>query len=223
VTLAFSYEDPGFGPGTISYIASLGALYALAWRAKELAEGQSRRGCPWDTAGVADATAETIELSAVLAEQLAARLPDDAKIDILGGGPSLGTALFGRAKLIESAHSPGGAHELEEWAHEEFFCTRPGVTTIVVTPPGASHDRAVEQLEAARKVGATTVAVSPSPVPADLALPVAAGTPEELSPLTYCVPLELLAYHYASSRGLTMLGFDDESRRSLNYHQIFGE
>ena len=60
-------------------------------------------------------------------------------------------------------------------------------------------------------------------MPADLVLPVAAGTPEELSPLTYCVPLELLAYHYASSRGLTMLGFDDESRRSLNYHQIFGE
>jgi glucosamine--fructose-6-phosphate aminotransferase (isomerizing) len=223
VTLAFSYEDPGFGPGTISYIASLGALYALAWRAKELAEGQSLRGCPWDTAGIAEATAETIELSAVLAEQLAASLPDDAKIDILGGGPSLGTALFGRAKLIESAHSPGGAHELEEWAHEEFFCTRPGVTTIVVAPPGASHDRAVEQLEAARKVGATTIAASPSSVPADLVLPVAGGTPEELCPLTYCVPLELLAYHYASSRGLTMLGFDDESRRSLNYHQIFGE
>ena len=40
---------------------------------------------------------------------------------------------------------------------------------------------------------------------------------------TYSIPLELLAYHYASSRGLTMLGFDDESRRSLNYHQIFGE
>ena len=161
VTLAFRYDDPGFGPGTISYIASLGALYALAWRAKELAEGQSLRGCPWDTAGMADATAETVELSAPVAERLAASLPDDATIDILGGGPSLGTALFGRAKFIESAHSPGGAHELEEWAHEEFFCTRPGVTTIVVAPPGASHDRAVEQLEAARKVGATTVAVSP--------------------------------------------------------------
>ena len=46
---------------------------------------------------------------------------------------------------------------------------------------------------------------------------------EELSPLTYCVPLELLAYHYASSRGLTMLGFDDEWRRALNFRQIFGE
>ena len=160
LTLAFSYEDPGFGPGTISYIASLGALYSLGWRAKELAEGQSLRGCPWDTARVADATTETIELSGVLAEQLAASLPNDAKIDILGGGPSLGTALFGRAKLIESAHSPGGAHELEEWAHEEFFCTRPGVTTIVVAPPGP---RTTAPSSSSRRRARSAPRRSPSP------------------------------------------------------------
>ncbi len=221
VTLAFRYDDPGFGPGTISYIASLGALYALAVRAAELA------GRTVEPDFQAAATAETFELSAPVAEKLAHALPDGATIDLLGGGPSLATAFFGRAKLIESAHSPGGAHELEEWAHEEFFCTAPGVTTIVVAPPGASDDRAVEQIEAARKVGAATVAVCPAGAPAaaaaDVVLPVAAGTPEELTPLTYCVPLELLAYHYASTRGLTMLGFDDDDRRALNYHQIFGE
>jgi glucosamine 6-phosphate synthetase-like amidotransferase/phosphosugar isomerase protein len=54
-------------------------------------------------------------------------------------------------------------------------------------------------------------------------LPVAGDPPEELSPISYCVPLELLAYHYASTRGLTMLGFDDEKRKALNFRQIFGE
>ena len=83
------------------------------------------------------------------------------EVDFVGGGPSFGTAFFGRAKMIEAAHAPGGAHELEEWAHEEFFCTGPGVTTIVVAPPGAAHDRAVEQLSAAREIGATAVAVCP--------------------------------------------------------------
>jgi glucosamine--fructose-6-phosphate aminotransferase (isomerizing) len=220
-TLAFRYDDPGFGPGTISYIASLGALYALAVRAAELA------GRTNEPDFQAEATAETFERAAPATQALAQSLPDGATIDFLGGGPSLATAFFARAKFIESAHSPGGAHELEEWAHEEFFCTAPSVTTVVIAPPGASDDRAVEQLEAAGKVGADTVAVCPADAPAAgaarLVLPVAAGTPEELSPLTYCVPLELLAYHYASTRGLTMLGFDDESRRSLNYHQIFGE
>jgi hypothetical protein len=36
------------------------------------------------------------------------------------------------------------------------------------------------------------------------------------------VPLELFAYHFASSKGLTMLGFDDEHRRQVNFRQIFG-
>jgi glucosamine 6-phosphate synthetase-like amidotransferase/phosphosugar isomerase protein len=46
---------------------------------------------------------------------------------------------------------------------------------------------------------------------------------ELLSPLTYCVPLELLAYHFASAKGHVKLGFDQEWRRQLNFRQIFGE
>jgi glutamine---fructose-6-phosphate transaminase (isomerizing) len=228
-TLTYRYEDHGFGPGTISYIASLGALYALALRAGELA-GHLGAAEVDELLGLvereAEATARTIELAGPAAERLGRELPEDAKIDVVGGGPSLGTAFFGRAKLIESAHALGGAHELEEWAHEEFFCTGPGTITIVVAPPGASDDRAVEQLEAAREIGATAIAVcapdAPAAAAADLVLPVAGNPPEELSPLTYCVPLELLAFHFASSKGLTMLGFDDERRKALNFRQIFG-
>jgi len=85
----------------------------------------------------------------------------------------------------------------------------------------------VEQLDAAREIGATAVSVCPpdaaAATAADLVLPVSGDATEELSPLTYCIPLELLAYHYASQRGLTMLGFDDEHRKELNFRQIFGE
>jgi glucosamine--fructose-6-phosphate aminotransferase (isomerizing) len=225
-TLAYRYDDPGFGPGTISYVACLGAAYALGLRAAELAgrDGVDERLRLLEEQ--ADASRRTIELAGPVVERLARDTPLEAKIDVVGGGPSLGTAFFGRAKLIEAAHALGGAHELEEWAHEEFFCTGPGTVTIVVAPPGASADRAIEQLEAAREIGATAVAVCPPDAPAaaaaDLVLPVAGEAPEELSPLTYCIPLELFAYHFASSRGLTMLGFDDERRKALNFRQIFG-
>jgi glucosamine 6-phosphate synthetase-like amidotransferase/phosphosugar isomerase protein len=223
LTLAYRYDDPGFGPGTISYVASLGALYALGLRAAELAG----RPAAVDWQALADASAQTVELAAPAAERLGRETPLTVKIDVVGGGPSLGTALFGRAKLIESAHALGGAHELEEWAHEEFFCTGPGTATVVVAPPGASADRAVEQLEAAREIGAVAVAVCPPDAPAaavaDVVLPVGGDPPEELSPLTYCIPLELFAYHFASSKGLTMLGFDDERRKALNFRQIFGD
>src|SRR6266542_2945297 len=122
VTIAYRYDDPGFGPGTISYIASLTALYVIALRAGELAgrlgptEVEERLGL---VEAQAEATARTIELVAPAADLLGRETELDTKIDVVGGGPSLGTALFGRAKLIEAAHSRGGAHELEEWAHEE--------------------------------------------------------------------------------------------------------
>ncbi len=224
VTVSYDYEDPGFGPGTISYVASLGALYVLAVLAAELA---GRDASLEQIEAQAEASARTIDLVATATERLGTSTPLETKIDVVGGGPSLGTAWFGRAKLIEAAQGGGGAHELEEWAHEEFFCTGPGTTTIVVAPPGASHDRAVEQLAAARATGATAVAVCPPDAPAaaeaDHVLPVAGETPEELSPLTYCIPLELFAYHFASSKGLVMLGFDEQWRRQLNFRQIFGE
>ena len=221
-TLAYRYDDPGFGPGTISYVASLTALYVLAIRLG----GEDAEARLAHLEAQADAVAQTIELADPVAERLGRDAPPDVKIDVVGGGPSYGTALFGRAKLIEAAHGAGGAHELEEWAHEEFFCTGPGTLTVVVAPPGASADRAVEQLEAAREMGATAVAVCPpgtkAAAAADVVLPVAGDSPEDLSPFAYCVPLELLAYHFASSRGLTMLGFDDEHRRQVNFRQIFG-
>jgi glutamine---fructose-6-phosphate transaminase (isomerizing) len=225
-TLAYRYDDPGFGPGTISYVACLAAVYVLGLRAAELA-GRDDFGTRLQLLEAqAEATSKTIELAEPAAKLLASEIPLEAKIDLVGGGPSLGTALYGRAKLIESARVAGGAHELEEWAHEEFFCTGPGTVTIVVAPPGASGDRAVEQLEAAREIGATAVAVCPPDAPAasatEVVLPVAGEVPEELSPLTYSIPLELFAYHFASSRGLTMLGFDDERRKALNFKQIFG-
>jgi glucosamine--fructose-6-phosphate aminotransferase (isomerizing) len=224
VTLPYRYDDPGFGPGTISYVASLGALYALAVRASELA---GREASIDPVSAQAEAATRTIELADPIAERLGRETPEEAKVDVVGAGPSLGTAWFGRAKMIEAAHGRGGAHELEEWAHEEFFCTGPGTLTIVVAPSGASHDRAVEQIEAVRQTGATAVAVCPPDAPsaaaADHVLPVADAGDELLSPLAYCIPLELLAYHFASVKGHVMLGFDQEWRRQLNFRQIFGE
>jgi glucosamine 6-phosphate synthetase-like amidotransferase/phosphosugar isomerase protein len=225
--VTYHYDDPGFAPGTLSYLASLAVLLALALRAREIAGAAT-------AADVAErlrlleaqavAAAETIELAQAAAEQLAKETDLDVPIRIVGGGPSFGTALYGRAKLIESARVPAQACELEEWAHEEYFCTGPGTLTIVVAPAGASADRAVEQLQAIRDVGGTAAVVCPSSSAAVddvVALPVAGDPPELLSPLTFCIPLQLFAYHLASTRGLTMLGFDDDRRREVNFRQIF--
>jgi glutamine---fructose-6-phosphate transaminase (isomerizing) len=229
-TLPFGYEDVGFGPGTLSYMASLSGLYAVALH---LAEVAGRL----DTAGVDDrlqalaAQADVVE-SAIgacdgIAQDLGRETGIEVPIHLIGGGPNYGTALFGMAKFIEAAAKAAVGQELEEWAHEQYFCTGPGTLTVVLAPPGASLDRAREQLEAVRDVGGTSVAICPGDdeqtrALAHHVLPVEGAALEELSPISCCVPLQLFAYHYAVAKGRTMLGFDDSRRMEVNFRQIFG-
>lgn len=230
VALDFGYEDVGFGPGTLSYMASLTGLYAVALRAAELAGTSNAESADRRLAAVA-AQAEVVEATMAacqpLALQLGRDIPAGAPIYILGAGPNYGTALFGMAKFIEAAALPAVGQELEEWAHEQYFCTHPGTYTLVIAPPGASNDRAREQLRAVRAVGGTAIAIcdsadSETAAFADHVLPVPGLGDEALSPVACCVPVELLAYHYATSKGATMLGFDDPNRMEVNFRQIFG-
>jgi glucosamine--fructose-6-phosphate aminotransferase (isomerizing) len=230
VTLDFGYEDIGFGPGTLSYMASLTGLYAVALHAAELAGTLTAQAADSQLAALAaqaEVVEATIESCQPVASQLGRALPEGAPIHILGGGPNYGTALFGMAKFIEAAALPAVGQELEEWAHEQYFCTRPGTYAVVIAAPGASTDRAREQLRAVRDVGGTAIVVcasadSETAAMADYVLPVPGLGDEALSPIACCVPLELFAYHYATSQGATMLGFDDPKRMEVNFRQIFG-
>jgi glucosamine--fructose-6-phosphate aminotransferase (isomerizing) len=227
--IAWTYEDVGFGPGTLSYLASLVALYALAIRLGEAAgrlDAAERDERLEAVTACADALAWTIEASRPVADAIAERIDPGGVLAVLGGGPNHGTAMFGMAKLIESARHNAVGQELEEWAHEQYFVTGPGSHTIVVAPAGASADRAREQLRAVREVGGTAVAIcdpgdEATCAMADMVLPARATADELLSPIVAAVPLELLSLAYARRQGSTMLGFDDPNRRDVNWRQIF--
>ena len=53
-------------------------------------------------------------------------------------------------KWVEGLTRPCHPTELEEWAHEQYFFTDEMTDTFILAPPGAGHDRALEQAEAAR-------------------------------------------------------------------------
>jgi hypothetical protein len=57
---------------------------------------------------------------------------------------------------------------------------------------------------------------------ADVVLPIHTGDDELLAPIVAAVPLELVALRFAQRLGRTMLGFDDDRRRAINFRQIFG-
>jgi glucosamine 6-phosphate synthetase-like amidotransferase/phosphosugar isomerase protein len=229
-TLAYTYEDVGFGPGTLSYLASLVALYALAIRIGVVAGrlGDAERDEHLDAiTACGDAIEWTIAASRPAADAVAAQIDPSGVLTIIGGGPSHGTAVFGMAKFIESARHNAMGQELEEWAHEQYFVTGPGSHTFVVAPAGAAVDRAREQLRAVRDVDGTAVAIcdpadEATCAMADVVLPARAIADELLSPMITAVPLELVALAYARRLGRTMLGFDDLHRREVNWRQIFG-
>jgi glucosamine 6-phosphate synthetase-like amidotransferase/phosphosugar isomerase protein len=158
---------------------------------------------------------------------VAASLEQNGLVCIIGGGPNYATALFGMAKFIETAAYPAVGQELEEWAHEQYFCTRSGTTTFVLAPSGASVDRAREQLQAVRDMQGRGIAICPvedteTADLTDVVLPVQLPSDELLSPLVTPLPLELVALAFAQRLGRTMLGFDDDRRRAVNFRQIFG-
>lgn len=158
----------------------------------------------------------------------------------LGSGPSYATALLAAAKLFEQPHLNGVPQQLEEWAHQQFFFTRPGGPPIfVVVPPGESRDRALEQIEASQRVGATAIAICDARDEeiigrVDHALPIssrhlkefseALSPSEAFSPLTYVVPGQLLAFALLEVRGQPAMEapYDFQRLMEVNHQQIYG-
>lgn len=218
--------------GLGNYLASLITLYLLALRLGELrgiisaAEARELKG---QVVQSAEIVTRTVAGNDAAVEDYARRVWQLDTFYILGAGPSYAGALFAAAKLFEQPHANGVAQELEEWAHEQYFLTRPGVTHIfMLVPPGNSRDRALEQIRGARDMGATVAVVcdvgdTELQTAADLAFPIHGALPEEFSPLTYIVPSQLFATHLHRLRGRPPLvpPHTLERLREVNYRQIF--
>jgi glucosamine--fructose-6-phosphate aminotransferase (isomerizing) len=212
----------GFSPGTSTYVAMLGSLLRLA---AEIAELRGRSGTLGRAlGGLPDATARTLELTDGRAEKAARTLLAGSWATFLGAGPNEATARFGAAKLFEGPQRLAVSTNLEEWAHEEYFVTRPGDPVVLVNPTGAGHDRGLEILSELRFVGATPLVVSDAepdtPRPEELWLPLAPGVPEELSPVTAALPLSLIGFHLAELVGKRSYNFPSEEARTEHYDTI---
>ena len=213
----------GFSPGTSTYVAMLAALLRLV---SELAQ-QSGRGTDLAVSlGRLPGQVETtLRETADLAPEAASLLLSVPWTAFLGAGPNEATARFGAAKLIEGARRLGVATNLEEWAHEEYFVTAAGDPVVLVNPSGAGYDRGGEILSELTFVGARPVLVSDRPRPAasaprTLLLPLAAGVPEELSPVTACLPLALIGFHLARLAGTRSYNFPSAAARDEHYETI---
>jgi len=228
--IELGYSEMKFAPGTSSYMASLIVQYCLAIYLAEVAgrfDTKQAQEKLEEIAALAEPMEKTIEKNLPILEVLAKETKLSDPVIFIGGGPNYGTAFFSMAKVIETARTSAVGQELEEWAHEQYFFTNQDTLTFVITPPGASTNRAREQMYAIKEMGSKCVAVcgiddQETINLADLAVPVVGDFDELLSPIVYCIPGEIFGFHFAVVNNLKMLGFDNPKIKEVNFRQIFG-
>jgi sugar/nucleoside kinase (ribokinase family)/fructoselysine-6-P-deglycase FrlB-like protein len=218
----------GFSPGTSTYTAMLATLLTLAAELGAAAVGADGPAGPdavrhyaADLQRLPGLAEETLRLSEGPAYAAAERLAGARMITFLGAGPNEASAKFGAAKLFEGAQQIALVTNVEEWAHEQYFITRPGEPVVLVAPSGASSDRAAEILAELNYIDALPVFVGDQapPLPA-LHLPVAAGIGEELSPVLASIPLSQIGLHLMRLNGKRSYNFPDDEARREHYDTI---
>jgi sugar/nucleoside kinase (ribokinase family)/fructoselysine-6-P-deglycase FrlB-like protein len=212
----------GFSPGTSTYTAMLVTLLTLAAELGH-AGGSSDGATSYakELQRLPELAEETLRLCGDASRAVAAGLVGARMTTFLGAGPNEATAKFGAAKLFEGAQQLAVVTNVEEWAHEQYFTTRPGDPVVLVAPRGAATDRAAEILSELNYVDAAPVFVSDIAPPGPAVhLPFAAGVGEELSPVLASLPMSTIGLHLMRLNGKRSYNFPDDEARREHYDTI---
>jgi glucosamine--fructose-6-phosphate aminotransferase (isomerizing) len=140
------------------------------------------------------------------AKQLAERLTGSRVVLFLGRGISTSTALEGRLKLMELSYIPCMTYPAGESKHGPISVIERGVPTIFIVPPDEQRKLNLSSISEMKSRGAYVVVLGDR---SDEELRQLAdfyiGLPRThplLTPITYVIPLQLLAYYTALARGL---------------------
>jgi glucosamine 6-phosphate synthetase-like amidotransferase/phosphosugar isomerase protein len=121
------------------------------------------------------------------------------------------------------------AQNLEEWAHLQFFFTRPdGIPIFVLVPPGFSRDRAIEQIRGMQNLGGTVIAIC-SHADAEIqelvtdTLLIQGDLPEDYTPWVYGVTGQLLAITLMDLKGQPPIPppYSFKQMMQVNFNQIY--
>jgi glucosamine--fructose-6-phosphate aminotransferase (isomerizing) len=215
-----------------AYLASIVTLYLIGFRIAELRGKLNKEEAAQlktEMLGFIEVLYRTTSYNTAKAKELAKSFKEHDTFLIVGSGPSYGTALVSAAKLFELPQLNGVGQETEEWAHQQFFFTRPKKSVIfTVVPPGNSRDRMIEQIQGMKELGATVVAICDSEDKeildlVDEAMPILGTMKEEFTPLAYVVPGQLFAFSTLHVRGQPPIPppLDFQKLMEVNFKQIY--
>jgi len=196
-------------PGTRSYVASMIATYLLAIRISEVLMCMTMDEANRLRAEIQDSGAKLENLVTELAPKLrkyAETWSNATSMDVLGSGPSLATASYCAAKLVEAGGIHASPQDIEEFHHLNFFVNEPSsIPTIVFSPSNsASASRASELVIALQQLGRPTLFITDedNSFACDNSILIP-KFPEWLSPLAQTIPAAIIAAFSANIRNVT--------------------
>jgi len=150
---------------------------------------------------------EALEGLASPIEGLVSKLAGERLFLFLGRGISAATALEGRLKLLEITYVPSLAYPAGESKHGPISVVEEGVPCIFICPRGETRSEIIGSIMEMKARGARIISICEEGDKgiidiSDDYIEMPIGIPEALSPILYVVPLQLLAYHLATSKGL---------------------
>jgi len=193
---------------TKAFTAPLIDQYMLAIHLADLRgtlDEKTRRALVADLRLVPDLVSRTLEREAEV-EKIAYRLKDVHDCLYLGRGINMPIAYEGALKLKEISYIHAEGYPAGEMKHGPIALIDASMPVVCIAPKDPWHAKMISQIQQAKARGGTVIAIATDGDElvqgmADYVLWVP-ETPWMLSPAITVLPLQMLAYHIASIRGL---------------------
>jgi glucosamine--fructose-6-phosphate aminotransferase (isomerizing) len=211
--LADGYISMQAGPeigvaSTKAFTAPLVDLYMLAVLLADLRgaiDDKTRKSPVADLRLVPDLASRVLN-SEPDVRKVAAQLKDIRDCLYLGRGINMPIAFEGALKLKEISYVHAEGYPAGEMKHGPIALIDKAMPVVCIAPKDPWHDKMLSQIQQAKARGGTVIAIATAgddlvATMADHILWVP-ECPWMLSPITTVIPLQLLAYHIASMRGL---------------------
>lgn len=196
-------------PGTRSYIASMLAGYSIGLRLAEVLMTITMdvaNALRKELSSLGETLAAASRASAGPAMEAATAWQDYKVIDVVGSGPSLASAGFAAAKLVEAVGIHASAQDAEEFHHLNYFLSSPDKSPVLAFAPGQarSDSRTRELVTTLEGLGRPALVVTDTDdLPKYGSQIVLPKTREWFAPLVQTVPSAHLAAAWAERLGTT--------------------
>jgi glutamine---fructose-6-phosphate transaminase (isomerizing) len=199
---------------TVSYTcAVLAAMYLSAHYTRTLTASKAAESFLEQFNDVPQSVHSTIENYEKQVAELAEKFSKANQYFFVGSGPNVATAYEASLKMKETNYAAAEGMELEQFLHGPWVSLKPGSVVFLVATKGPSSQRNLDLLKVCNDLEIPTVAITDdknliAQAKDSIFMP---DVSEEISPLSYIVPLQLFSYYTTLLRHLNpdMIHYDD--------------